>query len=58
MKGSTVQLEPRLDAADGEPASAERELWRVPALAAGCRACELWERATQTVFGRGPVTRR
>ena len=23
--------------------------------AAGCRACELWERATQTVFGEGPV---
>ena len=23
--------------------------------AAGCRACELWERATQTVFGEGPA---
>ena len=23
--------------------------------AAGCRACDLWERATQTVFGEGPV---
>jgi uracil-DNA glycosylase len=23
--------------------------------AAGCRACDLWARATQTVFGRGPV---
>src|SRR5262245_10407213 len=23
--------------------------------AAGCRACELWERSTQTVFGEGPV---
>lgn len=33
----------------------ERELGRLGALAAGCRACELWERATQTVFGRGPV---
>jgi uracil-DNA glycosylase len=22
--------------------------------AAGCRACELWERSTQTVFGEGP----
>ncbi len=21
----------------------------------GCRACELWERATQTVFGEGPL---
>jgi uracil-DNA glycosylase len=26
--------------------------------AAGCRACELWERATQTVFGEGPETAR
>lgn len=23
--------------------------------AAGCRACDLWERATQTVFGAGPA---
>src|SRR4051795_7005565 len=23
--------------------------------AAGCRACDLWARATQTVFGTGPV---
>ena len=23
--------------------------------AAACRRCELWERATQTVFGEGPV---
>lgn len=27
-------------------------------LAAGCRACALWRRATQTVFGDGPVTAR
>ena len=26
--------------------------------AAGCRACDLWSRATQTVFGRGPVPAR
>jgi uracil-DNA glycosylase family protein len=26
--------------------------------AAGCRACELWEPATQTVFGEGPDTAR
>ena len=26
--------------------------------AAGCRACELWEPATQTVFGVGPETAR
>lgn len=24
--------------------------------AASCRACDLWERATQTVFGEGPTT--
>src|SRR3954465_3562846 len=28
------------------------------AAAAGCRACELWEPATQTVFGEGPETAR
>ncbi|MET0763491.1 MAG: UdgX family uracil-DNA binding protein [Blastococcus sp.] len=28
------------------------------AAAAGCRACELWEPATQTVFGSGPETAR
>ena len=28
------------------------------AAAAGCRACDLWERATQTVFGEGPVPAR
>jgi DNA polymerase len=26
--------------------------------AGGCRACDLWKRATQTVFGRGPVPAR
>jgi len=26
--------------------------------AAACRACELWEPATQTVFGEGPETAR
>ena len=26
--------------------------------ASGCRACELWEPATQTVFGEGPETAR
>jgi len=28
------------------------------AAAAGCQACELWESATQTVFGAGPVDAR
>ncbi len=30
-------------------------LTEVAALAEGCRACDLWERATQTVFGQGPA---
>ena len=39
-------------------ASARRgrvELEAVRRAAAGCRACDLWARATQTVFGSGPV---
>lgn len=38
------------------PAGAGLEELR--AAAAGCRACELWEPATQTVFGRGPDSAR
>jgi DNA polymerase len=34
------------------------ELDRVRELATGCRACDLWARATQTVFGGGPVDAR
>src|SRR3954454_8874635 len=30
----------------------------VRAAAEGCRACDLWARATQTVFGAGPVPAR
>jgi len=30
----------------------------VRAAAAGCRACDLWARATQTVFGAGPIPAR
>jgi DNA polymerase len=29
---------------------------RLAAAAAGCRACHLWERGTQTVFGEGPAS--
>lgn len=35
-----------------------RTLDAVAAEAAGCRACDLWERATQTVFGEGPSDAR
>jgi uracil-DNA glycosylase len=33
-------------------------LEEVRAAARNCRNCDLWERATQTVFGEGPVTAR
>src|SRR6185369_4481673 len=33
-------------------------LAQVEQAAEGCRACDLWKRATQTVFGRGPVRAR
>jgi uracil-DNA glycosylase len=35
-----------------------RSIGALRQLAAGCRACELWARATQTVFGDGPVHAR
>ena len=38
-----------------ESRTAAREFQRTREDAAGCRRCELWERATQTVFGEGPV---
>jgi DNA polymerase len=38
-----------------DPTTARREYARIRAEAAACRRCELWERATQTVFGEGPV---
>ena len=40
------------------PGPADRELAELRATAAACRACELWERATQTVFGEGPARAR
>ena len=36
-------------------ATAARGYARTREAAAGCHRCELWERATQTVFGEGPV---
>jgi uracil-DNA glycosylase len=35
-----------------------RSIEALRALAAGCRACHLWARATQTVFGEGPTDAR
>jgi len=34
------------------------DISKVARAAAGCRACDLWARATQTVFGKGPVPAR
>ena len=36
----------------------ERALARLRGKAADCRNCDLWKRATQTVFGSGPATAR
>lgn len=50
--------DPRPDpGGDGTAAPLVPALLTLPALraaAAGCRACPLWERGTQTVFGAGP----
>lgn len=40
------------------PSTARRRYARTRKEAAGCQACELWARATQTVFGTGPVPAR
>lgn len=40
------------------PTTARRRYARARAEAVGCQACELWARATQTVFGEGPVPAR
>jgi uracil-DNA glycosylase len=40
------------------PSTARRRYARTRKEAAGCQACELWARATQTVFGFGPVPAR
>lgn len=40
------------------PSTARRRYVRTRKEAAGCQACELWARATQTVFGTGPVPAR
>jgi DNA polymerase len=40
------------------PSTARRRYARARKEAAGCQACELWARATQTVFGEGPVPAR
>ena len=46
----------RIDSALGQaPVPPHATLPRLRQAAAGCRACDLWERGTQTVFGEGAV---
>jgi len=53
-----VPPEDRPEAALASARSGKLEFAAVRRAAAGCRACDLWVRATQTVFGDGPVPAR
>ncbi len=48
----------RTDAALVSDRRAEERLHRLRRAARECRACPLWKRATQTVFGEGPASAR
>ena len=54
----TVRPEARPGAALAAAAHGDVDLDTVRTAAQGCHACDLWERATQTVFGQGPVPAR
>jgi len=41
-----------------QPPPRPRSVTELREAAAGCRACDLWEKATQTVFGEGAVSAR
>jgi len=47
--------EPRTPPTTEQGVLRDRPLAELREAAAGCRACELWERGTQTVFGEGPA---
>jgi uracil-DNA glycosylase len=55
---SAVRPEARPTAARAEVSAGHVDIDEVREAADGCRACPLWERATQTVFGRGAVPAR
>jgi DNA polymerase len=55
---ATARPEARPGAALAAIAEGDVGFDEVRAAADGCRACDLWARATQTVFGRGPVPAR
>jgi uracil-DNA glycosylase len=54
----TVPPETRPVAAFEAAMAGKADLDDVRSAADGCRACDLWARATQTVFGQGPVRAR
>jgi DNA polymerase len=62
-----LDIEPEYEGAEPEPdaspsaaalAAGAATLDGLRAAAAGCRACDLWRDATQTVFGEGPAEQR
>ena len=55
---ATASAERRPEAALAAVAAGDADLAVVRKAAAGCRACPLWEHATQTVFGEGPIPAR
>jgi uracil-DNA glycosylase family protein len=55
---SSAAADPRPAGVLGEVREGHLDLPTVAKVAAGCRACDLWARATQTVFGQGPVPAR
>ena len=58
--GSSIRLMSTKTSTDSHPAQvpAGVGLDGLREAAAGCKACELWQGATQTVFGEGPETAR
>jgi uracil-DNA glycosylase family protein len=57
LDAAMSKMSPTADPSSIRAAAAEGrvDLPEVREAAAGCRACDLWARATQTVFGQGPV---
>ena len=55
---TAIAPEERAEAARDAAIRGDADLDAVRDAARGCRACDLWERATQTVFGWGPVPAR
>lgn len=58
MPADTSRIQPRRPARGLAAAERGAPLDEIRASALGCRACELWRRATQTVFGEGPTDAR